>query len=132
VALVRASQKIVCLKGDNEDQNVGLTILIRALSSPLRQIATNSGDDAAVVLDKVRSFKGNKGYNAATSEYGDMLEMGILDPTKVTRSALQAAGSVAGLMLTTECMIAEHPEEKPAGGGGGGGMGGMGGMDGMM
>ncbi len=132
VALVRALQKIINLKGDNEDQNVGLSILQRALTMPLRQIATNSGDDAAVVLDKVRSFKGNKGYNAATSEYGDMLEMGILDPTKVTRSALQAAGSVAGLMLTTECMIAEHPEEKPAGGGGGGGMGGMGGMDGMM
>jgi len=131
VALVRALQKIANLKGDNEDQNVGLSILQRALTMPLRQIATNSGDDAAVVLDKVRSFKGNKGYNAATGEYGDMLEMGILDPTKVTRSALQAAGSVAGLMLTTECMIAEHPEEKPAGGPGGG-MGGMGGMDGMM
>jgi chaperonin GroEL len=131
VALVRAAQKIVGLKGDNEDQNVGLSILQRALTSPLRQIATNSGDDAAVVLDKVRNLTGNHGYNAATSEYGDMLAMGILDPTKVTRSALQAAGSVAGLMLTTECMIAEHPEEKPAGGGGGG-MGGMGGMDGMM
>jgi chaperonin GroEL len=132
VALVRALQAIEKLKGDNEDQTVGLNILQRALTMPLRQIAMNSGDDAAVVLDKVRSFKGNKGYNAATSEYGDMLEMGILDPTKVTRSALQAAGSVAGLMLTTECMIAEHPEEKAGGGGGGGGMGGMGGMDGMM
>jgi chaperonin GroEL len=131
VALVRALQKISGLKGDNEDQNVGLAILQRALTSPLRQIATNSGDDASVVLDKVRSLKGNNGYNAATGEYGDMLEMGILDPTKVTRSALQAAGSVAGLMLTTEAMIAEHPEEKPAGGGGGMG-GGMGGMDGMM
>jgi chaperonin GroEL len=131
VALVRALQNISKLKGDNEDQNVGLSILQRALTAPLRQIASNSGDDAAVVLDKVRSLKGNKGYNAATGEYGDMLEMGILDPTKVTRSALQAAGSVAGLMLTTECMIAEHPEEKPAGGPGGG-MGGMGGMDGMM
>jgi chaperonin GroEL len=131
VALVRALQKVIGLKGDNEDQNVGLSILQRALTAPLRQIATNSGDDAAVVLDKVRSLTGNQGYNAATSEYGDMLEMGILDPTKVTRSALQAAGSVAGLMLTTECMIAEHPEEKAAGGPGGG-MGGMGGMDGMM
>ena len=130
VALVRALQNIVKLKGDNEDQNVGLSILQRALTSPLRQIAANSGDDAAVVLDKVKSLKGNKGYNAATGEYGDMLEMGILDPTKVTRSALQAAGSVAGLMLTTECMIAEHPEEKPAAPAGG--MGGMGGMDGMM
>jgi chaperonin GroEL len=131
VALVRALQAIKGLKGDNEDQNVGLVILQRALTAPLRQIASNSGDDASVVLDKVRSLKGNKGYNAATGEYGDMLEMGILDPTKVTRSALQAAGSVAGLMLTTEAMIAEHPEEKPAGGGGGMG-GGMGGMDGMM
>ena len=131
VAFVRALQKIEGLRGDNEDQNVGLTILQRALSAPLRQIATNSGDDAAVVLDKVRHLKGNKGYNAATGEYGDMLEMGILDPTKVARCALQAAGSVAGLMLTTECMIAEHPEEK-AGGGGGMGGGGMGGMDGMM
>jgi chaperonin GroEL len=131
VALVRALQKIAGLKGDNEDQNVGLAILQRALTAPLRQIATNSGDDASVVLDKVRSLKGNKGYNAATGEYGDMLEMGILDPTKVTRSALQAAGSVAGLMLTTEAMIAEHPEEKPAGGGGMPG-GGMGGMEGMM
>jgi chaperonin GroEL len=131
VALVRALQNISKLKGDNEDQNVGLSILQRALTAPLRQIAQNSGDDAAVVLDKVRSLKGNKGYNAASGEYGDMLEMGILDPTKVTRSALQAAGSVAGLMLTTECMIAEHPEEKPAGGPGGG-MGGMGGMEGMM
>ena len=131
VALVRALQAIKGLKGDNEDQNVGLAILQRALTAPLRQIASNSGDDASVVLDKVRSLKGNKGYNAATGEYGDMLEMGILDPTTVTRSALQAAGSVAGLMLTTEAMIAEHPEEKPAGGGGGMG-GGMGGMDGMM
>ncbi len=131
VALVRALQNISGLKGDNEDQNVGLAILQRALTAPLRQIAMNSGDEASVVLDKVRSLKGNNGYNAATGEYGDMLEMGILDPTKVTRSALQAAGSVAGLMLTTEAMIAEHPEEKPAGGGGGMG-GGMGGMDGMM
>lgn len=131
VALVRALQNIVKLKGDNEDQNVGLSILQRALTAPLRQIAQNSGDDAAVVLDKVKALKGNKGYNAATSEYGDMLEMGILDPTKVTRSALQAAGSVAGLMLTTEAMVAEHPEEKPAAGGHPG-MGGMGGMDGMM
>jgi chaperonin GroEL len=131
VALVRALQAIEKLKGDNEDQNVGLKIVQRALTAPLRQIATNSGDDAAVVLDKVRKLKGNQGYNAATGEYGDMLEMGILDPTKVTRSALQAAGSVAGLMLTTEAMVAEHPEEKPAGGPGGG-MGDMGGMGGMM
>ena len=130
VALVRALQKIIGLKGDNEDQNVGLSILQRALTMPLRQIAENSGDDGAVVLDKVRSLKGNKGYNAATGEYGDMLEMGILDPTKVTRSALQAAGSVAGLMITTEAMIAELPEEKPAAPMPD--MGGMGGMGGMM
>ncbi len=130
VALVRALQKIIGLKGDNEDQNVGLNILQRALTMPLRQIASNSGDDGAVVLDKVRSLKGNKGYNAATGEYGDMLEMGILDPTKVTRSALQAAGSVAGLMITTEAMVAELPEEKPAAPMPD--MGGMGGMGGMM
>jgi chaperonin GroEL len=133
VALVRCLEAIVGLRGANEDQNAGLSILQRALSSPLRQIATNAGVDAAVILDKVRSLKGNQGYNAATGEYADMIEMGILDPTKVTRSALQAAGSVAGLMLTTEAMIAEHPEEKQSGGGGmGGGMDGMGGMGGMM
>ena len=130
VALVRALQKIIGLKGDNEDQNVGLSILQRALTMPLRQIAANSGDDGAVVLDKVRSLKGNKGYNAATGEYGDMLEMGILDPTKVTRSALQAAGSVAGLLITTEAMVAELPEEKPAAPMPD--IGGMGGMGGMM
>jgi chaperonin GroEL len=127
VALVRALQAIDNLKGDNEDQNVGLTILQRALTAPLRQIAANAGVDASVVLDKVRGLKGNDGYNAASGEYGDMLEMGILDPTKVTRSALQAAGSIAGLMLTTEAMVAEHPEEKAAAAPGG--MGGMGGMD---
>jgi chaperonin GroEL len=132
VALVRALQAIESLQGANEDQNVGLKIVQRALTAPLRQIATNSGDDAAVVLDKVRALKGNKGYNAATGEYGDMIEMGILDPTKVTRSALQAAGSVAGLMLTTEAMVAELPEEKSSGGGMPGGMDGMGGMGGMM
>ncbi len=130
VALVRALQKVIGLEGENEDQNVGLNILQRALTMPLRQIAENSGDDGAVVLDKVRSLKGNKGYNAAAGEYGDMLEMGILDPTKVTRSALQAAGSVAGLMITTEAMIAEIPEEKPAAPMPD--MGGMGGMGGMM
>jgi len=131
VALVRALQKIEKLRGDNEDQNVGLMILQRALTAPLRQIAQNSGDDGAVVLDKVRQLKGNNGYNAANSEYGDMLEMGIIDPAKVTRSALQAAGSVAGLMITTEAMVSESPEEKPACGGMPD-MGGMGGMGGMM
>jgi chaperonin GroEL len=131
VALVRCLEAIVDLRGANDDQNAGLSILQRALSAPLRQIATNAGVDAAVILDKVRSLKGNSGYNAATGEYADMIEMGILDPTKVTRSALQAAGSVAGLMLTTEAMIAEHAEEKAAGGGMPD-MGGMGGMGGMM
>jgi len=130
VALVRALQKVEGLKGDNEDQNVGLNILQRALAAPLRQIADNAGDDGSVVLDKVRAAKGNNGYNAATGEYGDMLKMGILDPTKVTRSALQAAGSVAGLMITTEAMISELPEEKPAAPMPD--MGGMGGMGGMM
>ena len=128
VALVRALQKIEGLVGDNEDQNVGLNILQRALTAPLRQISENAGDDGSVVLDKVRSSKGNNGYNAASGEYGDMLEMGILDPTKVTRSALQAAGSVAGLMITTEAMVSEIPEEKSAPMPDMGGMGGMGGM----
>ncbi|NJN51478.1 MAG: chaperonin GroEL [Gammaproteobacteria bacterium] len=131
VALVRALQAIEGLKGDNEDQTVGIGIACRAMTSPLRQIAANAGDEGSVVLDKVRGLKGNKGYNAQTGEYGDMLEMGILDPAKVTRTALQAAASVAGLMITTEAMVSEFPEEKePAMPGGG--MGGMGGMDGMM
>ena len=131
VALVRALQKIEKLRGDNEDQNVGLSILQRALTMPLRQIAQNAGEDGAVVLANVRKSKGNDGYNAATGEYGDMLEWGIIDPAKVTRSALQAAGSVAGLMITTEAMISEIPEEKSAGGMPPD-MGGMGGMGGMM
>jgi len=129
VALVRALQAIEGIKGENEDQNVGIAIALRAMTSPIRQIAANSGDEGSVVLDKVRGMKGNKGYNAATGEYGDMLEMGILDPAKVTRTALQAAASVAGLMITTEAMVSEIPEEKePAMPGGGG----MPGMDGMM
>ncbi len=102
VALIRALQAIQGLKGDNEDQNVGIGIALRAMTAPLRQIAANAGDEGSVVLDKVRNLKGNKGYNAATGEYGDMLDMGILDPAKVTRTALQAAASVAGLMITTE------------------------------
>jgi chaperonin GroEL len=130
VALVRALQKVEKVRGDNEDQNVGLTILQRALAIPLRQIADNAGEDGSVVLDKVRSGKGNEGFNAANGEYGDMLEMGIIDPAKVTRAALQAAGSVAGLMITTEAMISELPEEKPSAPMPD--MGGMGGMGGMM
>ena len=119
------------LKGDNEDQNVGIAIAQRAMTSPLRQIAANAGVEGAVVLDKVAGMKGNDGYNAATGEYGDMLDMGILDPAKVTRTALQAAASVAGLMITTEAMISDLPEDKGAGGGMPD-MGGMGGMGGMM
>lgn len=132
-ALIRAVEAIANLKGDNEDQDAGITIARRAMEAPLRQIVENAGDEASVVADKVRRGEGNFGYNAGTGEYGDMLEMGILDPAKVTRTALQAAGSVAGMMITTEAMVADAPEE---GGAGGmpdmGGMGGMGGMPGMM
>ncbi|AMA44875.1 chaperonin GroEL [Pseudomonas monteilii] len=131
VALVRALAAIVDLKGDNEDQNVGIALLRRAVESPLRQITANAGDEPSVVADKVKQGSGNYGYNAATGEYGDMIEMGILDPAKVTRSALQAAASIGGLMITTEAMVADLPEDKPAAGGMPD-MGGMGGMGGMM
>ncbi|AIR89639.1 chaperonin GroEL [Pseudomonas cremoricolorata] len=130
VALVRALSAIIDLKGDNEDQNVGIALLRRAVEAPLRQITANAGDEPSVVADKVKQGSGNYGYNAATGEYGDMIEMGILDPAKVTRSALQAAASIGGLMITTEAMVADLPEEKPAGGMPD--MGGMGGMGGMM
>ena len=128
VALVRAITQVTGLTGDNEDQNIGIAAALRAMEGPLRHIVSNAGDEASVVLDKVRQGDGNFGYNAATGEYGDMIEMGILDPAKVTRTALQAAGSVAGLMITTEVMIAEAPKEDapaPA-------MPDMGGMGGMM
>nr|EPB93262.1 chaperonin GroEL [Pseudomonas plecoglossicida NB2011] len=131
VALVRALNAIADLKGDNEDQNVGIALLRRAVEAPLRQITANAGDEPSVVADKVKQGSGNFGYNAATGEYGDMIEMGILDPAKVTRSALQAAASIGGLMITTEAMIADAPSEAPAGGGMPD-MGGMGGMGGMM
>ncbi len=131
VALVRAIDAAQGVSGDNEDQNVGIAIATRAMSAPLRQIAVNAGDEGAVVLDKVTDLDGNQGYNAATGEYGDMLEMGILDPAKVTRTALQAAASVAGLMITTEAMVSEMPEE-PGAGGMPAGMPDMGGMGGMM
>jgi len=119
------------LKGANEDQNHGITIALRAMEAPLREIVTNCGEEPSVVLNKVKEGKGSYGYNAATGEYGDMLAMGILDPTKVTRTALQNAASIAGLMITTEAMVAEAPKKDDAGAGGhgGGGMGGMGGMD---
>ena len=128
VALVRALQKVQGLKGDNEDQNVGINLLLKAATLPLRQIVENSGEESSVVLDKVKDGDGNFGFNAATGEYGDLVEMGIIDPAKVTRTALQAAGSVAGLMVTTEAMVSEIPEDKPAMpdmGGMGGGMPGM-------
>ena len=130
VALVRALQKLAGLEGENEDQNVGISIALRAMEIPLRQITSNAGEEASVVLDKVKAGKGNFGFNAATGEYGDMIKMGILDPAKVTRTALQAAGSVAGLMITTEAMISEIPEESSGGipGGMPPGMDGMGGM----
>jgi chaperonin GroEL len=114
VALIRSLANIENLKGDNEDQNVGIGIALRAMTSPLRQIAANSGDEGAVVLDKVKGLEGNNGYNAANGEYGDMLAMGILDPAKVTRTALQAASSVAGLMITTEAMVADAPDDSAA------------------
>jgi chaperonin GroEL len=129
VALIRAVKAIGKLKGDNHDQEVGINILKRAVEEPLRQIVRNAGGDASVVLNAVAEGKGNYGYNAATDEYVDMIEAGILDPTKVTRHALQNAASVSGLLLTTEAMIAELPkEEAPAMPD----MGGMGGMGGMM
>ncbi|MDO3744242.1 chaperonin GroEL [Pseudomonas aeruginosa] len=131
VALVRALQAIEGLKGDNEEQNVGIALLRRAVESPLRQIVANAGDEPSVVVDKVKQGSSNYGFNAATGVYGDMIEMGILDPAKVTRSALQAAASIGGLMITTEAMVAEIMEDKPAMGGMPD-MGGMGGMGGMM
>ncbi|ABR83794.1 MULTISPECIES: chaperonin GroEL [Pseudomonas aeruginosa group] len=131
VALVRALQAIEGLKGDNEEQNVGIALLRRAVEAPLRQIVANAGDEPSVVVDKVKQGSGNYGFNAATGVYGDMIEMGILDPAKVTRSALQAAASIGGLMITTEAMVAEIVEDKPAMGGMPD-MGGMGGMGGMM
>lgn len=128
VALVRAVNVLDGLKGANEDQTAGINILRRAIEAPLRQIVSNAGDEPSVVINAVKAGEGNFGYNAATGEYGDMLEMGILDPAKVTRSALEHAASVAGLMLTTVCMITDIPEDKPAAPD----MGGMGGMGGMM
>jgi len=131
VALVRARVSLEGLEGDNDDQNVGINILKKALEEPLRQIVSNAGNDASVVLNEVANGKGNYGYNAATNEYGDLVEMGIIDPTKVTRFALQNAASVTGLLLTTEAMVAEAPQDDvpaapmPD-------MGGMGGMGGMM
>lgn len=131
VALIRAKQAIKGIQGDNAEQDAGIKIVLRAMEEPMRQIVRNAGDEPSVVVDRVANGKGNFGFNAQTGEYGDMIEMGVLDPTKVTRTALQNAASVASLILTTECMIADMPEDKPAmppmGMGGG-----MGGMPGMM
>ncbi len=129
VALVRVFEVIDGLKGANHDQDVGIAIARRAMEEPLRQIVANAGAEPSVVLQKVVEGTGNFGYNAATGEYGDMVDMGILDPTKVTRTALQNAASVAGLMITTEAMVAESPKEDKPAMPGGGGMGGMGDMD---
>ncbi|HSH28434.1 MAG TPA: chaperonin GroEL [Thiohalobacter sp.] len=131
VALIRARAGIAELEGDNHDQDVGINIARRAMEEPLRQIVANTGEEPSVILSKVEEGSGNYGYNAATGEYGDMIEMGILDPTKVTRSALQNAASVSGLMITTECMVADMPDEEGVGAGGAPDMGGMGGMGGM-
>jgi len=128
VALIRALQSIDGLTGDNEDQNVGINLALRAMEGPMRQIVANAGDEPAVVVDKVKSLSGNEGYNAANGEYGDMLAFGLPDPAKVTRTALQAAASVAGLMITTECMITEVEEDAPPAPA----MPDMGGMGGMM
>jgi len=126
--LVRMIAGIADLKGDNTDQDVGIAIARRAMEEPLRQIVTNAGDEASVVLNKVAEGKGNFGYNAATGEYGDMVKMGILDPTKVTRSALQNAASIAGLIITTECMVADAPDDGRIDAPDMGAMAGMGGM----
>ncbi|MGE5523510.1 MAG: chaperonin GroEL [Rhodospirillaceae bacterium] len=131
VALIRAraGAAVKGLKGDNSDQDAGIKIVLRALEEPIRQIAANAGDEPSVVVNKVVEGKGNFGYNAGTGEYGDLVQMGVLDPTKVTRYALQNAASVAGLILTTDAMVAELPKEESHAGHGHGGMGGMGGMD---
>ncbi|KAA0874101.1 chaperonin GroEL [Nitrincola tapanii] len=128
VALIRALDNVGKLEGENHDQTIGIELAFRALEAPLRQIVANAGGEGSVVVSKIREGKGSYGFNAATDEYGDMVEFGIIDPAKVTRSALQAAASIAGLMITTEAMVAEHPEDKPAMPD----MGGMGGMGGMM
>ncbi|MEN9435670.1 MAG: hypothetical protein RIR09_325 [Pseudomonadota bacterium] len=131
VALLRAKQTAGAIKGDNADQDAGIKLVMKAIEAPLREIVFNGGGEASVVVNAVLNGKGNYGYNAANETYGDMIDMGILDPTKVTRTALQNAASVASLMLTTECMVSESPKAESAGGGGMPDMGGMGGMGGM-
>ena len=128
-ALIRTKQAIANLKGENDEQSAGIKIVLRAMEEPMRQIVGNAGDEPSVIVNNVSANKGNYGYNAQTGVYGDMIEMGVLDPAKVTRTALQNAASVAGLILTTDCMVADLPEDKPMPAGM---PGGMGGMDGMM
>jgi chaperonin GroEL len=129
VAYLRARASLKHLKGDNPDQDAGIKIVLRALEEPTRQIVANAGEEPSVVVNKIVESKGNYGFNAQTGEYGDLVEMGVIDPTKVTRFALQNAASVASLLLTTEAMVAELPKDEKGGGGMGGGMGGMGDMD---
>jgi chaperonin GroEL len=131
VALIRAMQGIKGLKGDNADQDAGISIVLRAMQEPLRIIVSNAGDEASVVVNAVEASKGNNGYNAATGEYGDLVAQGVIDPTKVTKTALVNAASVAALLLTTDCAICDSPKDESGGGMPGGGMGDMGGMGGM-
>ncbi|MBA4109932.1 MAG: molecular chaperone GroEL, partial [Leptothrix sp. (in: Bacteria)] len=128
VALLRARQAAGTITGDNADQDAGIKLILRAVEAPLREIVANAGGEPSVVINAVLAGKGTYGFNAANDTYGDMIEMGILDPTKVTRTALQNAASVAALLLTTECMIADSPKDEAPAGGGGHDMGGMGGM----
>ena len=133
VALIRVKNAVQKIKGDNADQEAGINIVLRAIEDPLRQIVSNAGIESSVVVNNVAEGKGNYGFNAANETYGDLVEMGVLDPTKVTRSALQNAASIAGLMLTTECMIADQPKDESAAPAPAmPDMGGMGGMGGMM
>jgi len=130
-ALIRSLEAVEKVSGDNDDQNVGINIARKAFEAPLRQIVTNAGEEASVIVSKIVEGEGSYGFNAATGEYGDMIDMGILDPAKVTRTALQAAGSVAGMMITTEAMVTDVPKEEAAAPAMPD-MGGMGGMGGMM
>jgi chaperonin GroEL len=133
VALIRCIAAIEGTKGANEDETIGIGIILRAVESPLRSLAANAGVEGSVIVQEVKKRKGNEGYNVATGEYEDLVKAGVVDPKKVTRSALQNAASIAGLLLTTECLITDAPEKEkaaPMGGGHGGGMGDMGGMGG--
>jgi len=132
VALIRARTALEGVAGDNHDEDTGIQIVKRAVEEPLRQIVSNGGGEASVVVNEVSNNKGHYGYNAQTEKYGDLVKMGVIDPTKVTRSALQHAASIAGLLITTEAMVAEIPQPAAPAAPGGGDMGGMGGMGGMM